>query len=158
LSYKLADAIELFTRGLACIIMADYSNYNQSLAHPNGANLIEHIAIIRYQPIAKCFISLEIINRRQGMDTSATFSNGGNILKNYNLRNGLYDGFNTLGGTLVTTNYANFNASFQVKNNVYVDAGYLYRKANSSIAAFQNKSSNFYIGFRMNTNRRMYNY
>ena len=138
--------------------VADYSNYNQSLAHPNGANLIEHIAIIRYQPIAKCFISLEIINRRQGMYTSATFSNGGNILKNYNLRNGLYDGFNTLGGTLVTTNYANFNASFQVKNNVYVDAGYLYRKANSSIAAFQNKSSNFYIGFRMNTNRRMYNY
>jgi hypothetical protein len=59
---------------------------------------------------------------------------------------------------MVTTNYANFNASFQVKNNVYVDAGYLYRRANSSVVAFQNKSSNFYIGFRMNTNRRMYNY
>jgi hypothetical protein len=138
--------------------VADYSSYNQPLAHPNGANLIENIAIIRYQPLRNFNISVELINRAQGLDTSIFFSNGGNILKNNELRNGQNYGFVTTGGTLQTTNYINANATYQFRQNLYIDAGLLYRKATSSYAGFNTTSSNIYVGFRLNTNRRTYRF
>jgi hypothetical protein len=138
--------------------IADYSSYNQPLAHPNGANLIENIAILRYQPLRNLYVSTEIINRAQGLDTSATISNGGNVLKNNDLRNGQVFGYTTTSGTLQTINYVNINASYQFKQNLYLDAGLLYRKATSTFTSFNSTSSNLYIGLRLNANRRTYRF
>jgi hypothetical protein len=138
--------------------LADYTHYNQALAHPNGANLIENIAIVRYQPLKKLVLNLQMIHRQQGMDTLASFSNGGNIRKDYNLRGGQELGFATLGGTLVTTTYMNFLASYQIRPNIYFDAGVTYRNASSNYSAFANKSTMPFLAFRMNANTREYNF
>ncbi len=138
--------------------VADYSNYNQPLAHPNGANLIENIAIVRYQPFVKLFLSAEFINKKQGLDTSALFSNGGDVLKDYNLRGGQEYGFKTLGGVVQAVNYLNLNASYELWPNLYLDAGYTYRNATSAVATFTNKSNMLYIAFRLNANRRVFNF
>jgi hypothetical protein len=136
--------------------IADYSHYNQSLAHPNGANLSELIAIVRYQPLPRLRFSVEAINRIQGLDTSATFSNGGNIFKDYTLRNGLETGFTMYNGNKTRTLYVNTNASYQVYNNAYIDAGVTIN--NSSNITTTAKSTFAYLGARLNYARRKYNY
>ncbi len=138
--------------------LADYSNYNQPLAHPNGANLIENIFILRYQPIVKLVVKATVIQRQQGLDTSATFSNGGNILIDYNLRQGQNFGFATLNGNKTTTLFANLNASFQWKPNIYVDGGFTYRKVNSLLPISASTSKLVYVGLRCNITQRLYDY
>jgi hypothetical protein len=136
--------------------VADYTHYNQSLAHPNGANLSELIAIARYQPLEKLCVSAELIMRAQGMDTSNTFSNGGNIFKSYNLRNGQEIGFPMLNGRLQRTMYLNTNVSYQVYNNAYIDGGFTLNNTTSNSV---NRNSTFaYVGARLNCGRRKYNY
>jgi hypothetical protein len=138
--------------------LADYSNYNQSMAHPNGANLIENIFILRYQPITKLNIKSTIIHRQQGLDTSSTFSNGANILIDYNWRKGQDYGFSTLGGNKTTTLYANLNASYQWKPNIFVDAGFTYRKVNGQIPVTESSSKMLYLGLRCNIVQRLYDF
>ncbi len=58
---------------------AGYSHYNQPLAHPFGANFIEAIGIIKYQPLPKLTTSARLIYWRQGVDSGAA-NYGGNIL------------------------------------------------------------------------------
>jgi hypothetical protein len=137
--------------------LADYSSYNNALAHPNGANLIEHIAILKYQPRYNIYLSASFINRVQGMDTMLTGNNGGDILRSYNLRTAEY-GFNTTGGVPLTTNYLNLNISYEFKPNIYIDAGFNYRNATSTVVNLNNKMSGAYLGVRMNSNRRLYDY
>jgi hypothetical protein len=136
--------------------IADYSSYNQALAHPNGANLREQLLVIHYQPIPKLQINVESIFRKQGMDSSLNYSFGGNILKTY-LLHGADNGHENLSGVLQKTFFTNVNASYQLLQNIYVDAGVLYR-TNSLGAAIANPSTTIYLCARLNSARRKYNY
>jgi hypothetical protein len=133
----------------------DYSHYNQPLAHPNGANLTEFVAVIRYQPLPRLAIRADYIRRAQGMDTSATKSNGGNIFKSYNAR--VDDtGFIMGNGLLKITNYLNVNAAYQLYNQLYIDAGFTM---NTQLSVQEHLTSNLaYLGLRLNAARRLYQY
>lgn len=48
---------------------ANYTHYNQPLAHPLGANFQEFIGILRYQPAPKWYINAKIIYYNQGLDS-----------------------------------------------------------------------------------------
>ncbi len=59
--------------------VANWSHYNQPLAHPFGANFFELIGILRYQPAYRWNIELKCIYNRQGLD-SAGENFGSNVL------------------------------------------------------------------------------
>ncbi|HVG11438.1 MAG TPA: hypothetical protein VM843_00480, partial [Flavisolibacter sp.] len=58
--------------------VANYTHYNQPLAHPLGANFNEWIALARYQPAPRWNLQAKAIYYKQGRDTGAV-SFGSNI-------------------------------------------------------------------------------
>jgi hypothetical protein len=81
--------------------IANYTHYNQPLAHPLGANFQEVIGIIDYQPAPKWSVYARAIYYKQGLDTTGGNA-GGNIFKNYNTRLS-NDGFKVGGGRKATS-------------------------------------------------------
>jgi hypothetical protein len=138
--------------------LSDYTHYNQSLAHPYGANLMEASLQIRYKPCKKLYLSLKSFYNKQGRDTSASISFGGNIYKPNYLRNGnqgifMFNGY----GTGVV--FANLNASYEVKDNLFLDIGGILRNEKSAHPYNPSyKSLFFYTGLRLNAIRRQYDY
>ena len=61
--------------------VANYTHYNQPLAHPLGANFQEFIGILKYQPAPKWYINARAIYYYQGLDSAGI--NFGRILLNY---------------------------------------------------------------------------
>jgi hypothetical protein len=137
--------------------VSNYSNYNQPMADPLGANFDEFIGICRYQPINKLNLEGKIIYYRQGLD-SAGKNFGSNIFLNYNTR-AMDDGFKVGTGMLATCINASFLASYEIKENLFIDLSLQYRKYNvQSNPALNNDSKLVSIGIRMNTFRREYDY
>src|SRR5436190_5657885 len=56
--------------------VANYTHYNQPLAHPLGASFQEFIGIARYQPAPKWYLEGKLFFWKQGTDTSNTVSYG----------------------------------------------------------------------------------
>ncbi len=52
--------------------VSNYTHYNQPLAHPLGANFVEAIGIVRYQPHPKWTGSARLILWKQGIDSGAS--------------------------------------------------------------------------------------
>lgn len=139
--------------------VADYTNYNQSLAHPYSANFAELSLQLRYKPTEKIYLTFKTFYNKQGRDTSATgVSFGGNPFKNYKFRSG-EDGIKMFNGYASTVKFANLNLSYELKDNFYLDLGLNYRdeqashKYNSTFSSTQ-----IYTGFRLNATRRQYDY
>lgn len=129
---------------------ANYSHYNQPLAHPYGANFIEAIGIIKYQPIPKLTTSARLIYWKQGVDTG-TSNYGSNIFKLYTTRSGDY-GFKLPSGVLVNGLNAQLLASYELKENLFLDGSLLIRKLENI------NTSVLTLGLRMNMFRREYDY
>lgn len=129
---------------------ANYSHYNQPLAHPLGANFIEAIGIVKFQPIPKLTTSARLIYWKQGTDTGSS-NFGSNIFKLYTTRTGDY-GFKLPSGIPVTGINTQLLASYELKENLFVDGAILLRKL------AEDKSTTFTLGLRMNMFRREYDY
>ena len=137
-----------------------YSHYNQPLAHPKGANLVEAAALVRYQPINKLKLQLRVTASQQGLDDE--FSDwGGDIFVNYHeremdygnrIRQGLHN--NLINGSL--------SATYELKHNLFVDLAYLMRQNSGAWAAYhgyENEDCNlFSVGLRWNMGRRDYDF
>ena len=138
--------------------IADYSHYNQSLAHPYGANLMEASLNIHYQPIKKLELSLRTFYIKQGRDTASTVSFGGNIFNSYTNRSSEF-GIFMFNGYPSNVVYANLNMSYQIKNHFFFDLGFVYRDEKASHPSNPTYSSfMLYTGLRLNANRRQYDY
>lgn len=140
--------------------VSNYSNYNEPLAHPQGANLIEVAGLIHYQPTNKLYLNARLIASQQGLDDA--FSDwGGDIFISYRDHEQEYD--NRIGQGL-HNNLINFSmtASYELLHNLYVDLSYLKRKNTGAYSTYwnlQNESTNlFSVGVRWNMGRRDYNY
>lgn len=134
-----------------------YSNYNQPLAHPMGANFFEGIGILRYQPHNKITASLRAIVWKQGLDTGAV-NFGGNILKGSSTRPAEY-GFTLPTGLSASGINTQLLVSYELRNNIFIDASLLLRKLTfeKNLRAESNTTlAN--IGIRMNMFRREYDY
>ena len=151
--------------------VTNYSNYNQPMADPLGANFDEFIGICRYQPINKLTLEGRLIYYRQGLD-SAGKDFGSNILTNYNdrvtdtlIENGTPTavqrdyGYKIGSGILAQCVNAYFSASYEVKENVFVDLSMQYRIYKvSAEQSLNNNSTMFSIGLRWNAFKRVYDY
>lgn len=133
--------------------VANYSHYNEVMAHPLGANFIEGVGFVRYQPVPKLTAQARVILFNQGVDTG--FANfGGSIFKLYQTR---YSGYGvTLPyGPKSTGLNAHFLLSYEWKENVFLDASLLVRRWKVTGDLLDERNTNAVnVGFRWNMHRR----
>ncbi len=108
----------------------NYQHFQQPLAHPLGANFIESIGIIRYQPFPRLNIKSKSIFYNRGRDLIVN----GEVLNNYgqNIRldysSRVQDFENTLGqGFEQNVFLTNTNFSYMLKHNFFIDFNYTLR-------------------------------
>lgn len=135
--------------------VSNYSNNNMGLAHPLGAGFQEFIAIARYQPLKKLFLQSKIMYYKQGQDT-AGINFGNNILIDYRNRPTNY-GWKIGAGNEATCFYAEANAAYEIKENLFLDAGITLRNYSLASGASQNTAI-FSLGFRWNITKRTFDF
>ncbi len=129
-------------------IGANYSHYNQALAHPLGANFREILSVVRYRPSPKWTFEGRFIHFLNGKD-SGTGNWGNNILLDYTTRVKDYD--NEIGqGVANKVNLMGLSLSYEIWHNLNIDVQYFYRK-NSIETQANNTISWFGLGLRWNT-------
>ncbi|MFN8310691.1 MAG: hypothetical protein U0T73_12080 [Chitinophagales bacterium] len=137
----------------------NFTNYNQPLAHPLGANFYEVILQAKYQPIPRLFMDLKYIVARTGDDTlsaSGLTNFGGDILRQ-DVPTKQFQ--NTVGqGGKATINYFALNMTYQAWHNIYFDMTMAYRNRNSKVAANSNSTFMFTLGARMNITQRKFEF
>lgn len=137
--------------------VANYSHYNQPLAHPLGANFTELIGIASYQPLSKWRVEAKLIVFRQGLDTANT-DYGSNIFMLNTNRASDY-GYKTGDGVRATGVNGSVWVGYELLENFFIDASLMYRKLSvPTAAALAQQSTVFSIGLRLNMNRRQYDY
>ena len=134
--------------------VSNHSHYNQPLSHPLGANFLEAVGIVRYQPHPKWTTSARLILWKQGVDTGST-NYGSNIFKLNTTRSGDY-GFDLPAGPISNGLNGQLLVSWEPKENLFFDASLLVRKLTALGNA--DKTSVFTIAVRMNMFRREYDY
>ncbi|HSC53162.1 MAG TPA: hypothetical protein VLC98_06080 [Phnomibacter sp.] len=138
-----------------------YNNYRQPLAHPMGGNLRELIGIVRYQPLPKLYFFGRINYWEQGLD-SAGYNFGANVNNiNTSVANGgdrlRESGYPMLAGIESKGLNGSITASYELKENLFVDLGGMYRVFDKTDSKRINTST-LTIGFRWNMFRRDYDY
>ena len=133
----------------------NYTHYNQPLADPLGANFHEVIGILNYQPANKWRLNMRAIYYDQGLD-SAGQNFGSNPFENYFTRTRDL-GYKISGGQRMKCLNGSMLLSYEAKQNLYVDASFLYRRSVVQNTAAVN-SSIISVGVRLNMNKRQYDY
>ena len=134
---------------------ANFTHYNQPLAHPLGAGFREVVASARYQPTNNLFINLKAMYYEQGVDTGAA-NFGSNIFLDYDTRSQDY-GVHMVNGVKTTCTLINLNLSYRLRENLFIDLGATNRSYTYESNLYPaNTSTYFYGGLRLNLARRDY--
>ena len=139
--------------------VANYTHYNQPLAHPLGANFKEVIGIARYQPAPRWLIEGKLMGWKQGLDSNSQ-SYGSNIFlpNTPPFRVGDY-GYKIGSGMEAKTIYASLLLSYEVKQNLFIEASAVYRKFDvPSNTGLSNTSTVVSFGVRWNAFRRTFEF
>ncbi len=123
----------------------NYSQYNQALAHPMGANFYESISFVNYR-WKNFFVEAKYIYCQSGID----FLNsnvGNNIFLSYDTHPSDYGNY-MLQGVVTTTTYKDLRVSYLVnpKTNFVVEAGVSDRTFKNTLVNSPTKF--FYFGIR----------
>jgi hypothetical protein len=136
---------------------ANYTHYNQPLAHPLGASFAEILGVIKYQPVKKLYITLSGMYYQKGVDTGG-MNYGGDIFKDYDTRVAGY-GVKLINGVKVQCASLNLNLSYALKENLFVDLGSNYRRYDYVTTTAPGISNTcLYGGVRLNFARRLYDF
>lgn len=139
--------------------VANYTHYNQPMAHPLMANFSEVIGILRYQPIPKLMITGKLIAYTQGRDSSAA-SYGSNIFlpSRPPYLVGEY-GYDVGSGWKTNVIYGSLLASYELFQNMFIDASLVLRRLETTTPpVMTDNTSIFTIGFRWNMMRREFDF
>lgn len=139
--------------------VANYTHYNQPLAHPLGANFSETVAIARYQPAPKWLATGKIIYYTQGRDSTAQ-SYGSNIFYPNipPFRIGDY-GYSIGSGWKTNVLLASLVVSYEWKENLFVELSALYRKQETKTAPITSTNTSVItFGIRWNIARREFDF
>jgi hypothetical protein len=139
--------------------VANFTHYNQPLAHPLGANFSEIIGIARYQPAPKWLINAKLIYYTQGRD-SGSRSFGSNIFfpNTAPYRTGDF-GYSISDGWKTNVFYGSFLLSYELKENLFIELNALYRKQDTkTIPITSQNTSVISFGVRWNMHRREFDY
>ena len=139
--------------------VANYTHYNQPLAHPLGANFSEFIGTARYQPASKWTIVATAMYWKQGLDSSARNFGGNIFLPNRPpYRVGDY-GYDIGTGLQAKTALASLFVSYEWRENLFLETSVTYRK--ESVPDRSSLSGNTTIisaGIRWNMHRRVFEF
>ncbi len=134
----------------------NYAHFQQSMAHPMGANFKEMVGIIRYQPIRRLQLTAKAFVLDYGLD-GADENWGGNVLKDNNTREMEYG--NKIGQGISTQQlHGVFEASFMLKHNFFLDLSATIRKINSEAANSDHDTQFFQGGIRLNIPKRLHEF
>ncbi|MEP6676836.1 MAG: hypothetical protein ABJA78_16870 [Ferruginibacter sp.] len=136
---------------------ANYTHYNQPLAHPLGANFQEFIGIANYQPSPRWYIYTRAIYFNQGLDSLNGADMGSDPLRS-NADRRMQTGYSLASGRKLHCINTLFQLSYELKQNLYIDASYLYRNYKFVDETGIDKTSMFTIGIRLNAAKRDYDY
>jgi|CXWL01.1.fsa_nt_gi hypothetical protein len=139
--------------------VANYTHYNQPLAHPLGANFQEFIGIARYQPAPKWLAVAKLIYYQQGRDSSAVSYGSNILLPNVPpYRNGDY-GYSIGSGWKTNVFYASFLLSYEWRENLFLELNAIYRKQDTKTAPVTSANTSVVsFGVRWNMHRREFDY
>jgi hypothetical protein len=135
--------------------VANYTHYNQPFAHPLGANFQEYIVIGKYQPLPKLYLQAKLIHYYQGTDSGSS-NFGSNPLRNYNTRTMDYGNF-VGSGNKATCNNLFLQASYELKENLFVDGTIQSRSYKLSKGSDQNTTI-VSLGIRWNMAKRDFDF
>lgn len=147
---------------------ANYSHYQQPLAHPLGANFKELVGVIRYQPLPRLNLTGKLMVTRVGRDSTDVnwgsdtpqnynYNWGGDILKRNTTREKEYN--NSIGqGVKNDLVYASFIASWQFRHNLFIDLNVVLRQSKADLAFYNNNTSTTSVALRWNIARRAYEF
>lgn len=148
--------------------LANYTNYNQPLADPLGSGFVKTVGIIHYEPIKNLYLTLKGMYYIQGVDTgNANFGN--NIFNPYRTADHIYS-VKMINGPKSQCELINLNISYQLRRNLFIDAGGTYRKYINKAGIYNGDyattgpefgplTTNYiYVGFRINAPRRDYDF
>jgi hypothetical protein len=137
--------------------VANYTHYNQPLAHPLGANFQEWIGLARYNPIPKLMLQAKAMYYVQGKDSSAV-SYGSNIFLPSGNRNRDY-GFDIGSGLRTKTALASMLVSYELRPNFFIELNGLYRRQSVAISTVSPASTFVFSGgIRWNMHRREFDF
>jgi len=127
----------------------NWVHYNQSLAHPLGANMRELLAIIKYQPIDRLRLNATYSFSKQGIDSSSTSINyGGNYLRTYdNKPSGAIPMFSGIENTISAIS---LDAHYMLWHNLFLDAGVYIRNQKNDFMTEDRKNTIYRFGLRLN--------
>lgn len=139
--------------------IANYTHYNQPLAHPLGANFSEMIGILRYQPAPRWSLLAKAMRWKQGLDTGSRSFGANVFLPNVPpYRQGDY-GYEIVSGIESKTTMLSFLLSYELKENLFIEASAVKRKFD--VASNSSLSTNTTIvsfGIRWNMHRRLFEF
>ena len=98
---------------------ANYTHYNQPLAHPLGSNFKEVIGIVRVQPIPRLALNAKFVHSTFGADSNDVNLGGNIFLDNTSHPNDF--GNETGQGVETNLNQMDIRASYMARHNIYVD-------------------------------------
>lgn len=131
--------------------LSNYSNYNQPLAHPKGANLYEVLGILRYRPLPNLQILAKFIYTQKGEDDEST-NWGGDVLKNAGSREQEYG--NTIAqGINTELLYGELTATYQFRHNLFLDWKNVFRRLDSTDPGRQRETFFTSLQLRLNVGR-----
>ncbi len=137
--------------------VANYTHYNQPLAHPLMANFNEFIGIARFQPAPKWMIQAKAIYYQQGRDSSSV-SFGSNIFLPNSARQGDY-GYSIGSGWKTNVFYSSLLVSYELKENLALELFGTFRKQDAKTAPVSSLTSKVIsFGVRWNMHRREYDF
>jgi hypothetical protein len=139
--------------------LANYTHYNQPLAHPLGANFGEWIGMVRYQPVPRWTVQAKAVYYLQGRDVDSVNWGSNIFLPNTPPFRTQEYGFSIGSGARTTTSLASLLLSYEWKPNLYLEAHALYR--NQSSTTQQLAPGNTVVvsgGIRWNMHRREFDF
>lgn len=133
-----------------------YVNYNQSMAHPLGANFREGIGIVKFQPFNRLFLTSTMIYSLFGNDSAGT-NWGKNIRLSYNSR--MQEFGNYIGQGYRTTLFiGSLITSYMFKHNLFFDLQLAYRNQKSVLSWYRSETFNISLALRWNIGMRQCNF
>ncbi|MBL0305612.1 MAG: hypothetical protein IPQ25_06135 [Chitinophagaceae bacterium] len=139
--------------------VANYTHYNQPLAHPLMANFSEFIGMARYQPAPKWLAVGKLIYYTQGRDSSNQ-SYGSNIFYPNvpPFRQGDF-GYDIGSGWKTNVFLASFLLSYEWRENLFLELNAVVRKQETKTAPLiSNNTSVISFGVRWNMQRREFDF
>jgi hypothetical protein len=139
--------------------VANYTHYNQPLAHPLGANFSEWIGLARYQPAPRWLLQAKALYYLQGRDADSVNWGSNIFLPNSPPYRTKEYGFDIGSGVRTKTALASLLLSYELKQNLFLEGQALYRKETTASTVLP--SGNTFVisaGIRWNMHRREFDF